>query len=93
MFQVPYLLCTKKLGIVILIAELVIYLIYQIRCFIIKFFLLEYSVPALGDKFLCIVESVHLPDNGCTPNVNIIDIKLLLKADSFYIAILGAQFD
>jgi hypothetical protein len=30
---------------------------------------IEYTIPALGDMFSCIIETVHLPDNGSTHNV------------------------
>lgn len=34
-----------------------------------NFNILEYTMPALGEMFSCIIETVHLPDNGSTFNV------------------------
>jgi len=58
----------RKPGIVILIAEQVNHLyIFQ---FLTLSIILEYSIPAMGDRFSVVIETVHLPDAGETHNVN-----------------------
>ncbi len=53
----------KRHGIVILIAEQV----KKLKLILFKY--QEYSIPALGDRFSVIIETVHLPDAGDTHNV------------------------
>lgn len=47
---------------------------------LINVILIEYSVPALGERVSIIIETVHLPDNGSTMNV------ITSPPSDFYIA-------
>lgn len=60
--------CMRKHGIVTLIAEQVKYL--YICSLLTLLIILEYSIPAMGDRFSVVIETVHLPDAGGTHNVN-----------------------